>query len=185
MKNFKLVFAFAICLTIILASSESFSQLTPNTFGFCAKYGYESNYANLIYTLSENIEIDAVVGFKNVSYTVDEGEAPESETSLSFGAWGGYFLTKGDVSPYIGVGVYYSGLPKSTVGDFETTSYNIEAEVDFGMQVFFNKHFAVFGEIKASYNILSEDTKYTSETLNKTTGTFRIFTAAIGACFYL
>ena len=186
MNTFK---QFRILLTIALALfafSSLNAQLTPNTFGIYGQFGTSFEEAGIVYTLSENIELDLGVGFKNVSYTVDEGDAPESESQMSFYLWGGYFLTKGDVSPYLGLGIDYTAFPEPDVKTIEYAASDIELEFCFGIQTHVTKNLAFNIEIGAAYDMFTrkregEDGKEYKYGEN----TFNLFTGAIGATFYL
>lgn len=113
--------------------------------------------ANLIYLLSQSFALQFGVGFLSTSQTPPTGTAPDALTTISFTAGGKYFLSKGDVMPYLAAGFSYTNLPKFTSGTTEITSSLVMIYGCFGGEGFLNanKTVSVFIQMGLGYNMLS------------------------------
>lgn len=180
----KMLNIFAALTVLFLFSANANAQLEQGDFGIHARFDSDINCANILYVISPHIYVDAGVGLESVSYSVDEGEAPDSKTTMMFQVWGGYFFTKTDVSPFLGVGVSYQGFPDETTSTSDITKNKIAVEMNFGVNAFVTKKFAVYADIGVSYNMLTTNTKTNGVEYKVKENTFKMFTSAIGATFY-
>ncbi len=183
-KSIKKLFQASLLAVVFFVATQSYAQLPVNTLGISASFASPSNMAGIIYTLSNNMELGVGILFNSESYSVESGEAPDAKTTIGIGLHGSYYLSHGDVSPYLQLGLGYTGFPKTTSGTSETTSNQVDISFAFGGHAFIVKSFAVWGQIGLGYSMHSTTQK--QGTLESTHGTnmLNLFTSAVGASFY-
>jgi outer membrane protein W len=116
-------------------------------------YSFATSFA---YVMSQNMQLEAGIGFVSASFSVPSGfNAPESQSLFSLFLGGKYFLSsKNDVMPYLGVGVSYTALPTIKSGTNETSATLLTVLGYFGAQGFLNtqKTVSLFIQFGIGYN---------------------------------
>ncbi|MDT3739103.1 MAG: hypothetical protein RO257_06320 [Candidatus Kapabacteria bacterium] len=179
-KSIKKLFQASLLAVVFFVATQSYAQLPVNTLGISASFASPSNMAGIIYTISNNMEFGVGILFNNESYSVETGTAAESRTTIGIGLHGSYYLSHGDVSPYLQLGLNYTGYPKEGSGPSEKTSNAIDINFAFGGHAFVVKSFAVWGQIGLGYSMYSETQNSNTQGRNN----LYLFTSAVGASFY-
>jgi len=186
MKN-SLIFSIMLVIFLInFGNEKAFSQVPLNTFSINASFSEEWNDVGLAYSISEDFEIGGGLGLKNTSYSVSEGDAPESETLLSFYGYGLYYLTEGKyVSPFLRVmAQYWTDSPKK-VSEGEVSSNFLGVSLSFGAQAFITKGIAVHADLGIGFQTIKNTTSPTiGAEYSETTNMLKLFTSSVGASFY-
>ncbi|MFA6571070.1 MAG: outer membrane beta-barrel protein [Bacteroidota bacterium] len=156
------------------------------TFGLNAEFGFDANELGLLYVLSPSIEIGVGLEFQQTSLSGDglTDAQKESKSTIGFNCYGLYFLSKGDVSPYLTLGFGYTIPPKETQGTIETTHSVLDLSFAFGGQVFITRNFAVYVEAGVNYNTASSTAKAGNTESKYSENLLRLFTSAVGASLY-
>lgn len=186
-KTYINLFSISLFVVILFATTKmNAGEVPAGTFGINADFGTDSEEAGILYAISHSFEVGFGLTFKNVSYTVDApAKAPDSQTTLGFSVYGDYFLSRGDINPYVGINLSYLGYPEVKVSDLDKTNTNdIGFELVFGAQSFITKSFAVYAEMGVSYLMNNVTRTLNSQDSKSGTNTFKLFTTAIGATFY-
>jgi len=192
-----------VILISLICISEASAQLKPGSFGISASFAYRPAeagmshaydaemkttmpMAHLLFAYTEKLEINFAVGLQNRSYTYEEGDEPNSETTLAFGLGAKYFLeSKSKVSPYIGGTLGYLIFPRIERSGYDEVDFNISAALIFGGQYFLDDNFALWAQIGMTANFVYERYEYTT-TINMTNQTtvIDLSSTAVGASFY-
>lgn len=169
----------ALAAMFIFAISESKAQVPAGSFGLNAEFGSSAEELSLLYVLSHNLEIGLGIGYKSTTPTGDDVEG-DAVTEMGFNIYGAYFLSRGDVNPYITLYLGYFMPPTEGSGSSEITYSNIDIAAAFGGQVFIAKNFAVYVEAGISFMMENRTAN------DKTTGQsiMNLFTSAVGASLY-
>lgn len=183
MKRFTTI---ALAAMLFFAVSVSKSQVPVGSFGLNAEYGSEANELSLLYVLSHNIELGLGIGFQSTSLTGDNlsDAQKEAETSYGINVYGAYYLSRGDVNPYITLAFGYLVPFKEVIENTEYTFTEIDISAAFGGQVFITKNFAVYVEAGFNYNVLNTKAKLLSIETDTGKNFMRLFTSAVGASLY-
>jgi len=186
MKN-SLILTIMLLLNIMIFScEEAFSQLPINTFSISAGFNEDGDDIGFGYSISKNFEIGAGAGLSNISYSVSEGEAPESETIFGAYIYADYYLYKGDyVSPYIGLSAFYWVNPTDNLSNGEITHNEMGVRVYFGANAFITEGIALWTDLGIKYTI--EDATYKPDSgseISSTENILKLVTHSIGASFY-
>lgn len=181
MKKLSTFFAVVFSAILLFGFSEAKAQLIPGTFGLNTEFGSGASELSMLYTLSNNFELGLGVGFESVSQ-----EGSDAQSTIGVNAYGAYFLSKGDVNPYLTVAAGVMMPPKETSAQGETTFNNMDFSFAFGGQVFVTKNFAVYVEAGVDYTIESAKFKPTGGGSESTSSTnfLSLFTSAVGASLY-
>lgn len=123
------------------------------------------------------------IGFGYLSIAVDEADA---SNTMSIGISGKYFLTNGEVMPYITGGFSYTQVPT-----IETSNSTIEGNMltvlgAFGVQAFMNnsKTIALFIQMGFGYNLGTIDNTVGNTTMSNEQTNLNLGGSAIGATIY-
>jgi hypothetical protein len=140
----------------------------------------------LLYVLTPSIEIGVGLEFQQTSLSGDglTDVEKEARSTVGFNCYGLYFLSHGDVSPYLTLGLGYTIPPKETQGIKETTFNVIDVSFAFGGQAFITKTFAVYIEAGINYNTSSITEKEGTSEVKQSENLLRLFTSAVGASLY-
>jgi hypothetical protein len=169
----------ALAAMFLFAISESKAQVPAGSFGLNAEFGSSAEELSLLYVVSHNLEIGLGIGYKSTTPTGD-GVTGDAVTEMGLNIYGAYYLSRGDVNPYITLYLGYFKPPTQGSGTTETTFSDIDISAAFGGQVFLAKNFAVYVEAGLNFTM-------SSQTVNDvTTGTniMNLFTSAVGASLY-
>lgn len=136
--------------------------------------------ANLVYLFSQSFALQFGVGFLSAGVSPQSGPAPDAVTTLSLTAGGKYYMSHGDVMPYLSAGFSYTNLPKITSGSTEVTNSLIMVYGCFGAEGFLNssKTVSIFIQMGLGYNMLSFSEMFSN--LN----TLNLGGSAVGANIY-
>lgn len=102
-------------------------------------YSFSTSFA---YVISQNLQLEAGLGFVTASFTVPSSQtAPDNQSLFSIFFGGKYFLSeKNDVMPYLGAGFSFTSLPTVKSGVNNETSGSLLTVLGFfGAQGFLNK----------------------------------------------
>lgn len=181
-KSFLKVLSVAIFAATFLFAINANAQLPKGVFGLYSGLDNEGMHSGIMYTLTDNLEAGLGLQIMSESYTSDADgfEAPDAKTYLGFNVWGAYYLSKGDVNPFLELDVSYMGYPTEGEGDHEKTSYDLGVGLSFGAQAFIVKSFAIYGSVGLYYSMY----RMTQNDVTGGTNTFSLFTASLGASFY-
>ncbi len=176
----------AIIAVFLLACLSVKAQVPAKTFGINAGFGSEWQEAGFLYTFSDNFEAGIGVSLVSKSYSVDEGDAPDSKTTVGFNVYGAYYLYKGDVvNPYLQFSAGYMQYPDEDHANYELSSNQIDFGISFGAQAFIVGGLAVWADVGISAAIESETMKpETGEEMTNGMTTISLVTTAVGASFY-
>jgi hypothetical protein len=186
MKRIYGILTVAVIVAFVLFSSSTYAQLPEKSFSISASFGSSWDDVGLSYTFAENFEAGLGVVFKNVSYSVSEGDAPDSETRTGGYAWGTYYLTKGKLAdPYIGVEVYYIADPTEENSAGELSFTDMGVGISFGAQAFITDGVALWGDMGVTYSSYKTTmTPNSGSESSHTTSIIEFMTASVGASFY-
>jgi hypothetical protein len=174
----------ALAAMFIFAISESKAQVPAGSFGLNAEFGSSAEELSLLYVLSHNIEIGLGIGYKSTSMSGDGFDNAEAVTEMGFNIYGAYYLSRGDVNPYVTLYLGYFMPPDETEAGTEYTYSELNISAAFGGQVFISKNFAVYVEAGLSYNTMSTTGKSGSTELSYSLNVMNLFTSAVGASIY-
>ncbi|TAL70110.1 MAG: hypothetical protein EPN82_05725 [Bacteroidetes bacterium] len=184
MKRCSILITALIAVIMLFCYNESKAQLTPGVFGLNTEFGTGASELSMLYTLSNNFEVGLGVGYSSEGGK-DGDKTRDSKSTIGINAYGAYFLSKGDVNPYLTLYVGYMIPPKEKSGENETTYNTIDVSFAFGGQVFVTKNFAVYIEAGLDYNIASSTEKIPNvPDYTKSTNIMSLFTSAVGASLY-
>lgn len=175
--SFKKFLAISLFGVLFLFASNANAQLTAGSFGINASFGSDWDEAGLCYTLSDKTEVGISLSYDTKSYSYDTGTAPDAETTIGFGAYFAYYLSKGDVSPFVALSAGMMNYPEDASGHSPS---HLEFELTFGAQTFITKGVAIFGELGVGY----ATHMHKQSTIEVTTNHIYLFTSAVGATFY-
>lgn len=182
----KKLFLLASVITLVAVMPAS-AQLTSGDFGIAASFSQDYQLASILYSISPKLDI--ALGFGITSVSIDYPEPtpdPDSQTTMAIAAGLRYFLKEGDVSPYLGAMVSYMKPPDEENATGKTETTNIGIQVVLGGQAWLTKKVAVFSHFGVSYDMQSQTyTPITGSSSDSGTNTLSLFTAAVGAAFYL
>ncbi len=183
MKRFSTI---AIAAMLIFALNGSKASVPTGTFGLNAEFASDASELSLLFVASPDIELGFGIGFQSTSMTGDNlsDEAKEAETSYGFNIYGLYYLSHGDVNPYITLSVGYFVPYKETEGSTEYTFSEVDISAAFGGQVFLTKNFAVYIEAGFNYNVMNTTAKMSNVETDFGKNFMRLFTSAVGASLY-
>jgi hypothetical protein len=149
-------------------------------------YSFSTSFA---YVLSQNLQLEAGIGFVTASCQVPSGQtAPDNQRLFSFSLGGKYFLSdKNDVMPHLGVGFSSTSLPTvKSGGNNETSGSVLTAIVFFGAQGFLNKERTVslFIQFGLGYNKGTVTTKTGSNSYDNGQTNINFGGSAFGGSIY-
>jgi len=173
----KRMFVIGAALMLFVAAQSS-AQLPGGSFGISASYAGESSRASFLYAVTPQIDLHFGLGFSSTSVNnPDPMPDPDSQSAMSIHAGLRYFLRGGDVAPYLG------GLVEYSSPEEDHTIIGIQGV--FGAQAMVRKKLGLFAHVGIGFG--SATTKYTvgSDSGDRTITTIGLFTAAVGAAFYL
>ena len=193
----------SILIISLIFVSEASAQLKPGSFGISASFAYRPAadgmshaydaemkttmpMAHVLFAYTERLEIDLGVGIQSRSYTYEDGDEPNSETTLAFQLGAKYFLdSKSNVSPYLGGALGYLRFPRIERSGYDEVDFNVSAALIFGGQYFLDDNFALWAQIGLTANFIFERYEYTT-TINMTNQTtvIDLSSTAVGASFY-
>jgi hypothetical protein len=174
-----------ICIAFFLPDT-AYSQVPVNSFILNASFSRGWSDIGIGYTFSESIEVAGGLGLKNVSYSVSEGEAPESENMLTFYGYGLYFLNKGEeIHPFLRVVVqYWTDTPEKTSVD-DVCIDALSTSFTFGGKVFITKGIALVADVGLQFNMIKKTTTPISgDEYSITSNELSTFTSSVGISFY-
>jgi len=176
----------AFIAMFVFSSNSSNAQVPENSFSLSASFGSSWDDIGLSYAFANNFEAGLGVVFKNVSYSVSDGDAPESETKTGAYLWGTYYLTKGKLAnPYIAAEFSYIMEPTEKTSLGETSFANMGIGVSFGAQAFITDGIALWGDMGVTYSSNKTTNKPNSGSESSfTTNIIEFMTASVGASFY-
>jgi hypothetical protein len=185
-KSLLSLFSISLIAVVFFATTKMYAEAPAGTFGINAEFGSGSNEAGLSYVVSRNIEIGFGLTFMNESYSVDApATAADAQTTLGFSLFADYYLSKGDINPYIGINLNYLGYPEVKQSETNKTNTNdMGFELVFGAQSFITKSFAVYAEMGVGYSMHNITQTSGSKDFKSSTNMLKLFTSAIGATFY-
>jgi hypothetical protein len=186
MTRVSMLFVVVLIAMLTLSSNSSNAQLPEGAFVVSASFSQEWDDAGLSYTFSKDFEAGLGIVFKNVSYSLSEGDSPDSETRTGFYAWGTYYLTKGKyANPYLAANIYYIADPSETNSNGEVNYSDMGAGISFGAQSFITDGLALWADIGVMYS--SYKTTYKTNSGSESSHTkniFQLLTSSVGASFY-
>ncbi|MDA3843332.1 MAG: outer membrane beta-barrel protein [Candidatus Kapabacteria bacterium] len=194
---------FSILIISLISVSEASAQLKPGSFGISASFAYRPvdagmshafdaemkttmPMAHLLYTYSKNLQVDFALGIQSRSYTYEDGDEPNSETTLAFQLAAKYFFdSKSNVSPYLGGALGYLAFPRIERSGYDEVDFNISAALIFGGQYFLENNFALWAQIGLTANFIYERYEYTTKiNMTNQTTVIDLSSTAVGASFY-
>jgi len=164
------------CSLLILLVGFGFSQTQDSgKFGFSFKSG-PSNDIGLYFKISDNISFRPSLGFTSSKAEEDSGE-PDKTTQYSANLGIFYhFLKKNNFHMYSGLEVAYvhqkltaNSLNSQNDSLYERKTNGYSGDIILGLQYYFNKHLAIFGEVAFGY--LKQEADYHSTYVSEITST--------------
>lgn len=166
-------------LTLSAAIPTSFLTGLTFTYSFATSFGY---------VLSDNLQLEAGIGYVTASFSVPDGETANQNQSLfSLNLGAKYFISaKEGVMPYIGVGFSTTSLPSTTNGNTTTSASLTTILAYFGAQGFLNnaKTVALFIQFGLGYNNGSQKTVTPNMTSERSQTNINFGGSAFGGSIY-
>ena len=181
-----------LCFTLLIFSI-TFTPAAANPrsgdFGLSASVGSEYTSANLHYNLSKKLQIGLGWGFQQLQFEGKQGysSVPEEQDysyfifSLKY-----YFDKKRAIYPYIGTSISYATLPDEPYFNSGNEIYSGEKlgfTVYFGAEAFVLENFSFWLHAGLLYE--QETPSADDISIHYDLLSIKIFTAAIGASFYI